>query len=67
MKDRVPKAVFFLFYSPSLKDGATPIFVMDTNDILESLQKASIKDKSVGKENYPTIDGNNNSNPEKEV
>lgn len=49
--------------SPTLlKDGATPIVVIDTDDILNSLQKATIRCKSE-KENGAAaaiIDANNN-------
>lgn len=37
--------IFCVFLRQKLMDGATPIVVIDTNDILHSLQKATIKNK----------------------
>lgn len=35
--------IFCLRYSPTLMDGCTPIFVVDTDDIVDSLRKASLQ------------------------
>lgn len=48
------KALFLC--SPNLMDGCTPILVMDTNDVVDSLRKASIKH---------SMDSNNNCSPRK--
>lgn len=47
-------------------DGATPIVVIDTNDILHSLQKATIKNKeresANRQQNAQTLNGSNGTN-----